>query len=275
VGGAMAFLSRFFPSRTNNISEVLRDLPDSDEVPGAEGWQAVFTPGHAPGHVSFWRAVDRALVAGDAMATADLDSWYGLIGQKQKISRPASPFTFDWGKARHSVRLLADLKPTVLACGHGEPMVGEHVASELEAFANTFTPPEHGRYVETPAKTNDTGVVFEPPAPPDHLPKIAAGLVAGAFLIAGLFFSKRGKRSVPSSGTSPAPVTFSGKLSKLVHGELSPLAGFSARRRRLGWRQLLKNRITSTAAILRSRSESELVHRPSDSSMRCSFVRFP
>ena len=200
VGGAMAFLSRFFPSRTNNISEVLRDLPDSDEVPGAEGWQAVFTPGHAPGHVSFWRASDRALVAGDALATADLDSWYGLIGQNRKISRPPSPFTFDWGKAAHSVRLLAQLKPAVLACGHGEPMVGEHVATELDAFANSFTPPEHGRYVEAPAKTNDTGVVYEPPAPPDHLPKIAAGVVAATFLIAGIFFSKRGKRSLPSSG---------------------------------------------------------------------------
>jgi len=199
VGGAMAFLSRFFPNGTNNISEVLRDLPDSDEVPGAEGWQAIFTPGHAPGHVSFFRPADRALVAGDALATADLDSWYGLVGQKQKISRPPSPFTFDWEKARHSVRRLADLKPSVLACGHGEPVVGSHVSGELEAFANSFTPPEHGRYVEAPAKTNEHGVVYEPPAPPDHLPRIAAGVVAGMFLVAGAFFSKRGKRSIPNS----------------------------------------------------------------------------
>jgi glyoxylase-like metal-dependent hydrolase (beta-lactamase superfamily II) len=43
VGGAMAFLSRFFPSRTNNIGEVLQDLPMSGEVPGVDGWMTVFT----------------------------------------------------------------------------------------------------------------------------------------------------------------------------------------------------------------------------------------
>jgi hypothetical protein len=42
-------------------------------------------------------------------------------------------------------------------------------------------------------------VIYEPPAPPDHLPKVAAGVVAGIFLIAGVFYTKRGKRSLPSS----------------------------------------------------------------------------
>ncbi len=202
VGGAMAFLSRFFPSRTNNIGEVLQDLPTSGEVPGllagVGGWMTVFTPGHAPGHVSFWREADRTLVAGDALATVDLDSWYGLLSQKQRISRPASSFTFDWGKARTSVQALADLKPRVLACGHGDPMVGTHVAVELEAFAMAFQPPSHGRYAVAPAEANEHGVVYEPPAPPDHLPKVAAGVVAGMFLIAGVFFSKRGRRALPS-----------------------------------------------------------------------------
>ena len=200
VGGAMAFLSRFFPSRTNNIGEVLQDLPMSGEVPGVEGWMTVYTPGHAPGHVSLWRETDCALVAGDALATADLDSWYGLVSQKQRVSRPASPFTFDWGKARASVRALADLKPRVLACGHGEPMLGDRVAVELEEFAAAFTAPSHGRYAVAPAEANEHGVVYEPPAPPDHLPKVAAGVVAGVFLIAGVFFSKRGRRALPSAG---------------------------------------------------------------------------
>jgi glyoxylase-like metal-dependent hydrolase (beta-lactamase superfamily II) len=197
VGGAMAFLSRFFPNRTNNISAVLRQLPASGEVPGVAGWRSILTPGHAPGNVAFWRESDRALLAGDALATADLDSWYGLVGQKPKISRPASPFTFDWVRARQSVQALAELKPTVLACGHGQPMVGPHVAAELEAFAQAFAPPAHGRYVSTPAETNENGVIFEPPAPPDHLPKVAAGLVAGMFVMAGVLFRKRGRRAPP------------------------------------------------------------------------------
>jgi glyoxylase-like metal-dependent hydrolase (beta-lactamase superfamily II) len=195
VGGAMAFLSRFFPSRTVNIAEVLRDLPETGEVPGLDGWMAVFTPGHAPGHVSFWREVDGTLVGGDVVATADLDSWYGLISQKQRISRPASPITYDWEKARRSVRTIANLNPRVLACGHGEPMKGESVAAELETFAREFTPPASGRYIASPAEANEHGVVYEPPKPPDPLPKIGAGIVAGIFLLAGIVYSRRGKKA--------------------------------------------------------------------------------
>lgn len=195
VGGAMAFLSRFFPSRTANISEVLEDLPETGEVPGLEGWMAIFTPGHAPGHVSFWREMDGTLVGGDVLATADLDSWYGLVSMNQRISRPPSPFTYDWEKARHSVRTVANLHPRVLACGHGEPMTGAAMGEELEKFAREFTPPAHGRYVAAPAEANEHGVVYEPPKPPDPLPKIGAGVVAGLFLLAGALYSRRGKKA--------------------------------------------------------------------------------
>jgi glyoxylase-like metal-dependent hydrolase (beta-lactamase superfamily II) len=195
VGGAMAFLSRFFPSRTVNIESVLQPLPDSGAVPGTEGWTAVFTPGHAPGHVAFWRERDGVLVAGDAVATADLDSWYGLVTYKQRVSRPASPFTYDWEQARGSVQKIAELNPSVLACGHGEPMTGPTVALELSQFARNFTPPSHGRYVPTPALANAEGVVYEPPAPPDHLPKVAAGVVAGVFVIAGIVYGREKSRA--------------------------------------------------------------------------------
>ncbi len=195
VGGAMAFLSRFFPSRTANIAEVLLDLPQTGEVPGMDGWITIFTPGHAPGHVSFWREADGTLVAGDVVATADLDSWYGLVSQKQRISRPPSPFTYDWEQARQSVRTVANLKPVVLACGHGEPMKGASMAVELETFAREFTPPKRGRYVAGPAEANEHGVVYEPPKPRDPLPKIGAGIVAGIFLLAGVVYSRRGKKA--------------------------------------------------------------------------------
>jgi glyoxylase-like metal-dependent hydrolase (beta-lactamase superfamily II) len=195
VGGAMGFLSRFFPSRTVNISEVLQDLPATGEVPGLEGWMSIFTPGHAPGHIAFWRELDGTLVGGDAVATADLDSWYGLLTQRKKISRPGSPFTYDWEKARRSVAALAKLRPRVLACGHGEPMTGDSVAGELEQFAREFAPPKQGRYVAGPAEANEHGVVYEPPKPPDALPKIGAGVVAGLFLVAGVAYGRRGKKA--------------------------------------------------------------------------------
>src|SRR5690242_17706376 len=126
VGGAMAFLSRFFPSWTVNIGEVLRDLPATGEVPGMTDWAAIFTPGHAPGHVAFWRERDQVLVAGDAFATADLDSWAGMITHRQRISRPPSPFTYDWEQSRASINSLAQLNAHVVGCGHGDPMAGSH-----------------------------------------------------------------------------------------------------------------------------------------------------
>jgi glyoxylase-like metal-dependent hydrolase (beta-lactamase superfamily II) len=192
VGGAMAFLSRFFPARTVNITEVLRELPANGDVPGLPGWVSIPTPGHAPGHVCFWRESDRSLLAGDVVATANLDSWRGIMTQTRRISRPPSPFTYDWEQARASVQRIAQLRPLILGCGHGEPMSGPDVADELVTFAETFSPPLQGRYVETPAKTDRDGLVYEPPLPPDKLPKVAAGIVAGVFLLAGAVYRKRG-----------------------------------------------------------------------------------
>lgn len=200
VGGAMGFLSRFFPSKTANISEVLRDLPATGGVPGLPGWMWIFTPGHAPGHVAFWRESDCVLVAGDALATADFDSWYGVVTQRPRVSRPPSPFTYDWDQARRSVIELAALKPMVLGCGHGDPMSGGRVAPELDELARVFTPPGQGRYVAEAAQANEHGVVYEPPKPQDNLPRIGAGVVAGLFLVAGVVYAKRGRKAAAEIG---------------------------------------------------------------------------
>lgn len=200
VGGAMAFMSRFFPNRAINISEVLRDLPPTGVVPGLEGWLAIPTPGHAPGHVSVWRERDATLVAGDALATANLDSWFGVLTMRPVISRPGSPFVYDWSAAGASVQSLANLDPFVLAAGHGEPISGPRVADELTRFAREFTPPEQGRYVVEPAQANEHGLVYAPPAPPDNLPKIAAGVVAGVFVVAGVMYGRRARAQRKASG---------------------------------------------------------------------------
>ena len=193
VGGAMGFLSRFFPARTVNLGDSLLALPPGNEVPALPGWQWIFTPGHAPGHVSFWRESDRTLIAGDVVATADLDSWRGMMSRKKHLSGARSPFVYDWAKTKTSVEALAALRPRVLACGHGEPM--EDAADELAAFATGFTPPAKGRYVDVAARTDEDGVVYEPPPPRDNLPKMAAGLVAGGFVLAGVVYRKRGKNA--------------------------------------------------------------------------------
>src|SRR6478752_3395505 len=66
------------------------------ELPGLPNWEWIATPGHSPGHVSFFRSSDRVLIAGDAFATMDMDSWSGLVGGKKELARSGAPFVMDW-----------------------------------------------------------------------------------------------------------------------------------------------------------------------------------
>jgi len=176
VGGAMAFLSRFFPTSAINLEPHLRELPENGEVPGHPEWRWTFTPGHAPGHVSLYHAGKGILLAGDAFTTVDVDSPIALALQTKQISRPPAPFTCDWDAAEKSVRELAKLNPAVIGCGHGNPMAGPNVARELSEFAENFPIPSHGRYVPEPAQTDERGIRYLPPAPRDSLPNLAAAL---------------------------------------------------------------------------------------------------
>jgi glyoxylase-like metal-dependent hydrolase (beta-lactamase superfamily II) len=185
VGGPFALLCRLMPRKTIDLGEErTRELPAGGEVPGMPGWRWIHTPGHTPGHVCLWRPGDRALLAGDALATVDADSFSGMLSRTQKISRPATPVTPDWDAAERSVKEMASLRPRVLAPGHGEPMEGPTVAEELAALAESFTAPERGRYVGESARFDERGVAWLPPAPPDPLPKAAA--VLGMALLVGM-----------------------------------------------------------------------------------------
>jgi glyoxylase-like metal-dependent hydrolase (beta-lactamase superfamily II) len=186
IGGAIAFLSRFMPSRPYDFSSRLREL-QPNSVPGAPEWEWLSTPGHSPGHISLFRKSDRALVAGDAFATMDMDSWSGLVTGRKVLARAGAPFNCDWGATQSSVQKLADLRPSVVGCGHGIPMSGEDLPERLQRFAEGFRAPRHGRYVHEPARTDERGVLTVPPAPFDPVPFATAGalLVAGVALGAG------------------------------------------------------------------------------------------
>ena len=76
-------------------------------------------------------------------------------------------------------------------------MEGSIVAEELAAFAENFAAPERGRYVFEPARFDERGVAWLPPAPPDPLPRAALGLallVAGTAVVAWLAAPRRGRR---------------------------------------------------------------------------------
>ena len=199
VGGFMGFMSRFFPNAGRDLRPFLQALPADGAVPGLPGWRWLATPGHSPGHVSFYRDDDGTLLAGDAFATVDLQSWVaGGFTWARQVSRPPLPFTPDWASARSSVETLADLRPQLLAPGHGYAMRGAEAAAGLDRLVARFHPPAHDRYAHAPARpVTPDGFIPLPPAPPDPLP-LALAAVGGALAVGGaVFFASRltGRRS--------------------------------------------------------------------------------
>lgn len=195
VGGALAMLSRLMPDRTIDLGDRVTELPVDGSVPGLPSWRLVDTPGHTPGHVAFWRAEDRTLLSGDALVTVDLDSVVALATSHPACSCPPKPFTSDWQAAGDSIRKIAELGPTTLAAGHGEPMRGDHVPGAVLRFANHFEPPAHGRYAHAAAVTDEQGIVLLPPRPADPVPKIAAGVAIGAVAAVAFGLWRRSRRT--------------------------------------------------------------------------------
>ena len=158
-GGAICFLSRFFPRGGIDLGRRVRMLPEDGSVPPMPGWRAIATPGHSAGHTSFIREADRVAIVGDALSTLDLDAWSSQMTWPREIARPATPFTPDWIAARQSIRDLADARPTAIAAGHGLPIDGPDLADRLRDFANAMTEPHGGRYADGhPVEYQPSGV---------------------------------------------------------------------------------------------------------------------
>lgn len=186
TGGFFAFLSRFLPRSGEDFSPRIVELPSDGTIPGMPGWECHATPGHSPGHISLFRPVDRMLIVGDAFITVDLDSMGATLVKKPEISRPPTPGTADWQAAAESVRRLAALRPYTVATGHGVPLSGTEVADQLQALADTFHGPEHGRYVPQPARADSNGLVELPPPAPDPLKWQLAGVGLAALVGVGI-----------------------------------------------------------------------------------------
>jgi NAD(P)-dependent dehydrogenase (short-subunit alcohol dehydrogenase family)/glyoxylase-like metal-dependent hydrolase (beta-lactamase superfamily II) len=126
-----------------SLADVARVL-DPAVVPSLPDWTWVHTPGHAPGHVAFFRARDRVLLAGDAVLTMDASSVGGWLAWALGTRPPhafAPPGYTNWnqGATDASLAVLAALESCVLASGHGAPLVGDAAACELHALAERPT----------------------------------------------------------------------------------------------------------------------------------------
>ena len=91
-------------------------LKDGDRVGSL---QAIFSPGHTPGHIAFLDTRDGTLIAGDAFTTQT-----GVVAAGVFRWHFPFPAWFSWNKdmAAESAKKLRDLKPTRLAVGHGKTL---------------------------------------------------------------------------------------------------------------------------------------------------------
>lgn len=203
VGGFFGQLSRAFPRSGISVGERLRPMLIDGTMPYIPGWRVVHTPGHTPGHVSLFREQDRTLIAGDAVITLDQANPLKLFSQLREFHGPPASFTPDFSAARLSVRALDNLRPYTVAAGHGLPMSGDDVPDLLSRFAQGYTGPRSGRYVENPALADEQGLYFVPPAPRDPVPLYAAGValaIGGLLLVNARSRRSRSMSKMPDSG---------------------------------------------------------------------------
>ena len=110
---------------------VARTLAEGDSL--TAGFTVLDTPGHSPGHVSFWREADRTLICGDVYFNMH------VLTTAPGLRQPPQLFTTDPAENRRSERRLAALEPSTAGCGHG-PVLRDDAARALRDFVHTLPP---------------------------------------------------------------------------------------------------------------------------------------
>ncbi len=99
-----------------------RVLRDNDVV---AGFRVVHAPGHTPGHVIFFRESDRVAIAGDVLANIN------FVTGRPGLREPPRVFCVDAEQNRRSIKILWELRPSLVCFGHGPPLRDPEV---LERF---------------------------------------------------------------------------------------------------------------------------------------------
>ncbi len=108
--GALTPLSDWFERSGNGMQVTVDEIVAEGQVlPVLGGLKVIETPGHTPGHVSFYAVEERLLFAGDAVTTVPGRITYN----RKKFSN------WDQEIMRQSANKLAGLKPEIVCSGHG------------------------------------------------------------------------------------------------------------------------------------------------------------
>jgi glyoxylase-like metal-dependent hydrolase (beta-lactamase superfamily II) len=108
---------------------IARDLREGDDL--TAGFTVLDTPGHSPGHVSFWRESDRVLICGDVFFNMH------LLTTVPGLRQPPGPFTVDPAQNRESERRVAGLEAATAGFGHG-PVIEGDAAEQIGRFVATL-----------------------------------------------------------------------------------------------------------------------------------------
>jgi len=192
--GLLAMIAPLYPRRPIDVSERVREFPADGSVPGLTGWRWIATPGHTPGHVSFFRDDGRVLIAGDAFTTTGEASLAALASREPEIHGPPD-CTQDWDAAKQSVGLLAALLPGVAAPGHGRPMYGKEMQDALQRLAGNFdraARPARGRYTRATPIAGEGGPAPVPPAQGRGTGKVLLGAALASMALYGITRWRRG-----------------------------------------------------------------------------------
>jgi len=101
----LTLFSPFFKAQPFKVDEI---LTEGQTLPVLGGLRVVETPGHTPGHISYYATSAKVLFSGDSMVSDE----NGLHG-----SRPG--VTWKANLARESVRKQAELGASTVCTGHG------------------------------------------------------------------------------------------------------------------------------------------------------------
>lgn len=126
VEGKLPIPRRSFNPRPPDMkvdpTSVSRTLEDNEVLPVLGGLHVIWTPGHAPGHCSYWQPERRMLITGDAI-------FYFF----DRMTQPLGALTVDAEENKRSIKKLHTLKPDSMLFGHGNPIVS-HAMPLFDAF---------------------------------------------------------------------------------------------------------------------------------------------